>query len=469
MKLYNTLTRRLEEFQPINSPHVSFYHCGPTVYWTQHIGNMRGMTMADLIRRSLTYVSYDVNFVRNYTDVGHLTSDADEGEDKMEKAAKREKISPDQIANKYIDIFEKDIAKLNIIPANHKPRASQYIAEMIEMINVLINKKHAYITTQAIYFDVSTFPRYNALNKQKIDLNIKGMGKGKADDPEKKHPADFVLWFFKTGTHRNALQTWETPWGEGFPGWHIECSVMSKKFLGDTIDIHMGGIEHVPIHHTNEIAQSESANEKPFVRYWLHNEHLTISGDKMAKSQGTGYALSEIIEKGFDSLDLRYFFLTAHYRSRQNFTWEALKNAKQSRKQLMSIQQNIYQDHLPNKINYSNQALKFKNYFVESISNDVQIPQALAVLWNMIKDKNLSPVEKYSLLLDFDQVLGLKLDLLPTQHTIPHEIRLLANQRQEAKDKKDYVTADNIRKQIENKGYLIEDQESGYQLKLKNY
>jgi len=244
---------------------------------------------------------------------------------------------------------------------------------------------------------------------------------------------------------------------------------MSKKLLGETIDIHMGGIEHIPVHHTNEIAQSESANEKPFVRYWLHNEHLTISGDKMAKSQGTGYALSEIIEKGFDSLDLRYFFLTAHYRSRQNFTWEALKNAKQSRKQLMSIQQNIYQDHLPNKINYSNQALKFKNYFVESISNDVQIPQALAVLWNMIKDKNLSPVEKYSLLLDFDQVLGLKLDLLPTQHTIPHEIRLLANQRQEAKDKKDYVTADNIRKQIENKGYLIEDQESGYQLKLKNY
>jgi len=468
MKLYNTLTRRLEEFQPINPPHVSFYHCGPTVYWTQHIGNMRGMTMADLIRRSLTYVGYNVNFVRNYTDVGHLTSDADEGEDKMEKASRREKLSPDKIAQKYIDIFEKDITLLNNLPANHNPRASQYVTEMIEMIKILINKKHAYITSQAIYFNVSTFSYYNALNKQKIDLNIKGMGKGKVDDHEKKHPADFVLWFFKVGEYKNALQTWQSPWGKGFPGWHMECSAMSKKLLGETIDIHMGGIEHIPVHHTNEIAQSESANEKKFVNCWLHNEHLTISGDKMAKSQGTGYSLSELIEKGFDPLDLRYFFLTAHYRSRQNFTWEALKNAKQSREQLISILQTIYQDHLPDKIDYSNKALGYKKTFIEAISNDIQIPQALAVLWNTVKNKNISPLEKYGLLLEFDQVFGLSLDLLPTQHRIPNEIRLLAEQRQEAKDKKDYVTADNIRKQIENKGYLIEDQERLYHIKQKN-
>lgn len=468
MKLFNTLTRQLEDFKPINPPHVSFYHCGPTVYWTQHIGNMRGMTMADLIRRSLMYVGYDVNFVRNYTDVGHLTSDADQGEDKMEKASRREKLSPDQIAQKYIDIFEKDILLLNNLPANHNPRASKYISEMIEMIKILIIKKHAYITSQAIYFDVSTFPDYNALNKQKIDLNIKGMGKGKADDPEKKHPTDFVLWFFKVGEYKNALQTWQSPWGVGFPGWHMECSAMSKKLLGETIDIHMGGVEHISIHHTNEIAQSESANGKAFVNYWLHNEHLTISGDKMAKSQGTGHSLSEIIEKGYDPLDLRYFFLTAHYRSRQNFTWEALKNAKQSREQFISTLQTIYQDYLPNKRDYSSKALEYKKSFIEAISNDIQIPQALAVLWNTVKSKDLLPVEKYKLALDFDHVFGLKLDLLPTQHLIPKEIMLLANQRQEAKDKKDFITADNIRKEIENKGYLIEDQVNGYQIKLKN-
>jgi len=251
MKLFNTLTRKLETFQPIKAPRVTFYHCGPTVYWTQHIGNLRGMTMADLIRRTLIYFGYEVNFVRNYTDVGHLVSDADTGEDKMEKASRREQLAPDQIAKKYIDIFENDTRQLNILPPDQTPRASRHVPGMIAMIKTLLEKKHAYITDLAIYFDVSTFSRYNALNKQKPDLNIPGAGKGKVADSQKKHNADFALWFFKRGEHANAVQTWETPWGVGFPGWHIECSVMAEKFLGETIDIHMGGIEHISIHHTN--------------------------------------------------------------------------------------------------------------------------------------------------------------------------------------------------------------------------
>src|SRR3990167_10930559 len=328
MKLYNTLTRKIEEFKPLEPEKVRFYHCGPTVYWVQHIGNLRAMTWADLIRRSLIYLGFKVNFVRNYTDVGHLTSDQDEGEDKMEKGAKREGLTPDQIAEKYIKIFDADTQKLNILPPDHKPRATQFIQQMIEMIRILLEKTHAYITDYAVYFDLSTFKNYNQLNRQKIDLNIAGMGKAKVDDPQKKHFSDFALWFFKKGAHKNALQTWSSPWGEGFPGWHIECSVMSKTLLGDTIDIHMGGVEHISVHHSNEIAQSESANGVTFVKYWLHNEHLKVEGGKMAKSAGTGLTLSDVIEKGFNPLDLRYFYLMAHYRSKQNFTWKALVSAQ---------------------------------------------------------------------------------------------------------------------------------------------
>ncbi|MBI2641477.1 cysteine--tRNA ligase, partial [Candidatus Roizmanbacteria bacterium] len=327
MLLYNTLTRKHEEFKPIEQGKIRFYHCGPTVYWVQHIGNLRAMTWADLIRRSLTFLGYKVTFVRNYTDVGHLVSDQDEGEDKMEKGARREGLTPSQIADKYIKIFNEDTQKLNIIPPDHAPRATEFIQQMIEMIQVLLKKKHAYITEYAVYFDISTFKNYNELNRQKIDLNIAGAGKGKIEDPGKKHFSDFALWFFKKGAHKNALQTWPSPWGEGFPGWHIECSVMAKSLLGETIDIHMGGVEHIAVHHTNEIAQSESANGIAFVNYWLHNEHLNVESEKMAKSAGTSFTLSDIIKKGYDPLDLRYFYLNAHYRSKQNFTWESLSGA----------------------------------------------------------------------------------------------------------------------------------------------
>ncbi len=473
MKLYNTLSRKLEEFKSLEPSQVKFYHCGPTVYWVQHIGNMRAVVWSDLIRRSLEFLDYKVTFVRNYTDVGHLTSDEDQGEDKMEKGAKREGLSPDEIANKYIKIFDEDIKKLNILRPDFRPRATEYIEPMIEMIKTLLDKKHAYITDLAIYFDVSTFKNYNKLNKQKMDLNEAGKGKGNVEDHEKRHFSDFALWFFKKGSHKNALQTWPSLWGEGFPGWHIECSVMAKKLLGDTIDIHMGGVEHIPVHHTNEIAQSEAANGVKFVNYWLHNEHLNVDGAKMAKSQGTGFTLAQIIEKGFDPHDLRYFFLNAHYRSKQNFTWEALKAAQTSYTKMKNMV-NSYKIPL-NSPNSQRTALsdekltkldQYRTRFVEAISNDFQIPQALAIMWEMLKS-NVPSQDKGDLALEFDQILGLNLSNIskPSNESVPPEILQLAQDREDARKNKDFKLSDDLRQKITEKGFTIEDSPSGFKIK----
>lgn len=467
MKIYNTLTRNLEELKPITDKQILFYHCGPTVYWVQHIGNLRAMTWADLIRRSLIFNEFKVKFVRNYTDVGHLTSDEDIGEDKMEKGAKREGLTPQEIADKYIAIFENDTKELNIIKPDFKPRASKYIKQMQEMIQTLLNKGFAYITDLAVVYDVSKFSEYNKLNKQNLDFNKPGAGKGTVDDPQKKHFADFNLWVFKKGIHKNALQTWPSPWGEGFPGWHIECSVMAKAILGKTIDIHMGGVEHISVHHTNEIAQSEAANNVPFVHYWLHNEHLIINDAKMAKSLGTGYTLKEIKNKGFSPLDLRYFYLSAHYRSKQNFTWEALSNAKESLAKLRRIileLQNTNLTHESNKTNESNESNSFSQSFIDAISNDFQIPQALAVIWEMLKS-DISAKEKLKLLFRFEKVVGLNLDQI-VEDKIPKEIIKIAEERLVAKEKNDYKKSDELRKKINSLGFTIEDLEDNkYKLK----
>lgn len=464
MKLYNTLTRKIEEFKPIEDKKVRFYHCGPTVYWVQHIGNLRAMTWADFIRRSLIYLGYKVRFVRNYTDVGHLVSDEDRGEDKMEKGAKREGLSPKQIADKYIKIFEDDTKVLNILEPDYKPRATEYIKQMQEMIQILLDQGFAYITSLAVVYDISKFEGYNKLNHQKFELNLKGAGKGTIEDPEKKHFADFNLWVFKKGVHKNALQTWPSAWGEGFPGWHIECSVMAKTILGDTIDIHMGGIEHISVHHTNEIAQSEAANKSLFAHYWIHNEHLNVNDEKMAKSKGTSYTLKEIIDRGFDPLVLRYFFQSAHYRSKQNFTWEALKSAKESLAKLKTLISNLrFSSNESHKLHESNKTHSFNQRFSDSLANDFQIPQATAVMWEMLKS-DLAPQEKLSLLLDFDQVFGLKLDEV-NEEKIPDEIIELAKNRVGYKQKKDFQKADEIRKTISDKGYQIEDLKNDFKIK----
>jgi len=448
LKLYNTLTRKKETFKPIKKNEVSFYHCGPTVYWTQHIGNIRGMFCADITVRTFKYLEYKVNHIRNYTDVGHLTSDADKGEDKMEKAAQREKLDPQTIAEKYIKIFEQDVKDLNILEPTHKPRATEYIQEMIEMAQTLLDKNYAYKTNLAIYFDVSKAENYTLLSGQKLEEQIKDAGKAEISDPDKKSSHDFALWFFKAGKHKNALQSWDSPWGQGFPGWHIECSVMAKKYLGNTIDIHMGGIEHIPIHHTNEIAQSEAANGVKFTNYWLHNEHLLVEGKKMSKSKGTGYSLEEIKEKSFDPLALRYLFLQAHYRSKQNFTWDSLTSAQKGFNNLINQIKELGQE--TGQINQ-----EYKDNFIEKISDDFNTPQALVIVQQILKS-DLTNQDKLATLLDFNKVLGLNLNKLE-KVKIPEEIEKLVQEREQARKDEDWNKSDQIRKQIEEKGFRVED------------
>ncbi len=462
IKIYNTLRRKKEEFKPIKKNRATFYQCGPTVYWTQHIGNLRGMACGDLIVRILKFNDYDVAHVRNYTDVGHLTSDTDEGEDKMEKGANRENKSPAEIADKYIKIFEADTKELNLLEPAFKPRATKHIKEMIEMIQTLIEKGFAYSTDFAVYFEISKTKDYTRLSGQKLEENIAGAGVGDVNDPQKRSPADFVLWFFKAGKHKNALQCWSSPFksplaenGEGFPGWHIECSAMSKKYLGDTIDIHMGGIEHIPVHHTNEIAQSESANGVPFVHYWIHNEHLTVDGNKMAKSEGTAFSLAEIKEKGFSPMALRYFFFQAHYRSQQNFTWEAIESAQNGLAHLYNQIRG-----LGDKIGKVNK--EFKNQFTEALNDDFNVPQGFAIIPELLKS-DLKNEDKLATLLEFDKVLGLEFQIASSQkqEKIPESVTGLVKIREEMRQKKDWQEADKIRIQIEELGYSVEDASSG--------
>lgn len=458
LKLFNTLSKNKEVFYPLVPREVSIYQCGPTVYWVQHIGNMRAMVIADVLVRMFKYLDYDVKFARNYTDVGHLTSDGDNGEDKMIKGAKREGLTPDEIAQKYIELFEKDVYELNTIEPNFKPHATDYILEMTEFVAKLIEKDFAYITPLAVYFDISKAKDYTRLSGQVLENNIEDAGHGTVSDQNKKNPADFVVWFFKAGVHENALQTWPNPFSdrEGFPGWHIECSAMIKKLLGDTIDIHMGGIEHIPVHHTNEIAQSESVNDKTLATIWMHNEHLLVDGKKMSKSEGTSYALKDIKERGFSPASLRYLFLNSHYKSKQNFTWEALQGAQTALERL--------QDHLGEETGTVN--IDYQKRFAEFVTNDLDIPRALAIAWEVAKDTSISSADKTATLLDFDRILGL--GLTPKQQVLtPENIKALVNSREEARKNKNWIESDRLRDEINSLGYEILDTEKGQEVRRK--
>ena len=466
LKLYNTLTRKKEIFKPIKKGLVAFYHCGPTVYWTQHIGNMRGMLCADIVVRTFKYLDYQIKHVRNYTDVGHLTSDQDQGEDKMEKRAKQEKVSPKKIAEKYTKIFEQDVSDLNILEPTEKPKATEHIQDIVDMVQILLKKGYAYSTDLAIYFDVSRAKNYTRLSGQKLEDKIKDAGKGNVSDPQKKHAADFALWFFKAGKHKNALQYWSSPFssslienGLGFPGWHIECSVMANKRLGKTIDVHMGGIEHIPVHHTNEIAQSESANGVKFANYWLHNEHLLVENEKMSKSEGNLISLKDIKNKNFNPLALRHLFLQAHYRSKINFTWKNMEAAQTGYSKL--IRQIKGLGDKKGEINK-----EYRNEFIKKISDDFNIPQGLAFAYEVLKS-DLSNPDKKATLLNFDDVLGLRLDSSKKEDIIPEEIKNLLKERKKARNNKDFQESDRVRKEIEEKGFKIEDTEKGQKISPK--
>jgi cysteinyl-tRNA synthetase len=455
IKLTNTLARQKEAFQPIQAGKVGIYSCGPTVYATPHIGNFRAFIFADLLRRSFEFLDYEVTQVMNITDVGHLTSDSDAGEDKLEKGAKREGISPLDVARKYEKEFFRDMEKINIKKPSQSPRASEHIEEQIALIKKLEAKGFTYETSDGIYFDTTKFENYGKLGGQKIE--DKEAGKRVEVKSEKKNPADFALWKFCVGENKKHILRWKNPSGEGegFPGWHLECSAMSSKYLGETFDIHTGGVDHIPVHHENEIAQSEAASGKKFVNYWLHNEFLTVDGGKMSKSLGNLFTIEDIEKKEIDPLAFRYLALNSHYRSKLNFTWEALKNANHSLNNLRTIFRNI-----PSDGDVDTGSLE---KFQKALADDLNSPKALAIAWEYAR----SDAASQPTLNKFDEVLGLNLGKTEEVIKLDTKQKQLLEERKTARASKDFAKSDKIRDQFAALGLEIEDSGDGEQIVKK--
>ena len=469
LSFFNTLTKQKDVFQlPSPARKVRMYNCGPTVYGMQHIGNLSMFVFTDILRRALEWNGFSVKQVINITDVGHLSSDTDVGEDKMTLGLKREKLkltleNMRLLADRYADIFIADLEKLNINTSQIQfPRASDHVPAQIAMIKTLEEKGYAYKMSDGVYFDTERFPRYGQLG----GIDLEGLKEGARVAPVsgKRNPTDFALWKL------NPKLGWESPWGKGFPGWHIECSAMIRVTLGERIDIHTGGIEHIPIHHNNEIAQSECATGKrPLSRFWLHREHIQMQGDKIAKSKGNAVYLSEIIERGFHPLSLRYLFLGAHYRTPANFSWEALTASQNALGNLLSI--------VDKAVAASGNVLgtapsSWMKKFRAHINDDLDTPGALATLWDMTKDTSLSPPDLLAGVIEMDKVLGLDLhepdeaaqrltskDIAVAE--LPQEVRELIERREEARNRKNWQGADALRAQIQEKGFTVEDSGTG--------
>jgi len=447
IKFFNSLTKRKEDFSP-SSDVVKMYSCGPTVYSYPHIGNMRAYLFMDNIRRVLKYNGYKIDGVINITDVGHLTSDADEGEDKMLVASQREHKSPWEIAKFYTEIFFQEAKKLNIDMPEHVAPATSVINEIIKFVQGLIDKGLAYITSKGVYYDISKFPGYGKLGGA-VDSKMAG---ARIDVDEEKHnPYDFVLWVKAPKEH---IMKWESPWGIGYPGWHIECSVIGNKYLGEYIDIHTGGVDHKTIHHENEIAQSDGLCGHQVVKFWMHVEFLQVDGGKMGKSLNNMYTLDDLKAKGFESEDFRYFYFNAHYSKQQNFTFEALKGAQNGLKSF----KNLVLSHKNGANDVSNEKIEeYKNEFLQAINDDLNMPKALAVCQKMLKENK--SIKIYQTMLEFNRVLGF--DFVEKEE-IPEEIKILAQNRWQAKQNRDFALADKLRKDILDKGYLIKDSKEGF-------
>lgn len=491
IRLYNTMSREIEEFVPLTPGKVKLYACGPTVYDYTHLGHIRKYILDDVLVRLMRYLAYEVTHVMNVTDVGHLVSDADTGEDKLEKGARREGKTAWEVAKFYEDYFFKTMDKVLVKRPDIVCRATEHIKEQIGLIKRLEEKGFTYKIGDGIYYDSSKFADYGKL----AQLNIKGQ-KARARVEQvsgKKHPTDFALWKFSypsdqpfdSAQGKKRDMEWDSPWGKGFPGWHIECSAMSLKYLGNayengtfsgersrTIDVHTGGIDHIPIHHTNEIAQSEGATGKPFVKYWVHHNHLFINGQKMSKSLGNFYVLEDVINHQFDPLSLRYLFLQTHYRQEANFTWDALSGAQSAytqlkshiagiEKQIENSARSVLSDEKLVKVN------ELRKKFKDVIRFDLNTAQALSVMWEMVKC-NIPPGDKYDLLMICDEVLGLGLkDVTVESETmvVPPQVRELFTRREQARTEKQWKAADTLRRQIEAAGFVIEDTSSGSSVK----
>lgn len=447
MQIYltNTLSKEKEVFQPLTPDHVGMYHCGPTVYDFIHIGNLRAFTLADITRRVFEYNNYQVNQVMNITDIGHLVSDGDDGDDKMTKGLKREGWDitlPNmlKLARKYEDVFLSDISEMNILRPKIIARASEHIDEDITIIKNLEAKGHTYTTSDGVYFATETMHDYGKLG----NIMQTTHDHARIENSEKKNPRDFALWKL------DATKGWESPWGQGFPGWHIECSGMSMKYLGDQFDIHTGGHDLASVHHNNEIAQSEcSTGHVPFVNYWLHNEFVNMGEEKMAKSGGNSVTLETLREKNINPLALRYLYLQSHYRSQVSFSWDALTASQTALKKLHATVQNLPNDGIVSE--------SYQKLFNEMINDDFNVAGGLAIVWELLKNKDVSDADKKATILDFDRVLGLKLDEKMSEQEIPANVQVLIDERNTARAEKNWAKSDELRDQIKALGFEVQD------------
>lgn len=460
MKLYNTLTRKKEEFAPLDGKTVRMYSCGPTVYNFAHIGNMRTYIFMDILRRTLRYEGYKVKGVMNITDVGHLLSDADEGEDKMEKAAKEQRKSPYEIADFYTKVFFDDLKKLNIGKPELTPKATEHIREMLDFVYTLCEKGYGYETSDGIYFDISKFPAYGQLSG--INLEDQKAGARVEVNDEKRSPFDFAIW--KKAPKEHIMQ-WDSRWGKGYPGWHIECSAMSKKYLGEVFDIHTGGVDHIPIHHENEIAQSYGDSGKNPAKFWMHGEFMLVNNGKMSKKLGNTYLVSQLEEMGYSPMCFRYFCLNTHYRKKLNFTFEGMDGAKTAYARLCAL----VAKHREGENDVSEEKLAaYRKEFEEDVTDDLNVPGAMGVLWTMLKEPASRKI--YALALEMDKIFGLKLDEAKAEEVkeeFPAEITAIANERAAARAAKDWGKSDELRAKLDELGYAVKDTKEGYTLTRK--
>jgi cysteinyl-tRNA synthetase len=468
--IFNTLGHRVEEFEPLNPPVVTYYSCGPTVYLPQHLGNMRAYMFVDTLRRALELNGYEVRHVMNITDVGHMTSDADAGEDKIEKTARAEGKTPREVADFYIAQFTRDCGKLNIrLPAPPLLcRATDHVADMIALIERIVERGYGYVTRSGVYFDVEKWrgqSRVGRLSRQSLDEQH--AGQRLEHSPDKKSPHDFALWVLNQPDH---LMQWESPWGRGYPGWHIECSAMSMRYLGETIDIHTGGLDHIPVHHENEIAQSESATGKPFVRYFVHNAFLVgMEGAKISKSAGRFPLLDDLVAAGINPLAFRLLCLGAKYRSELAFSLDAVRAAERNLDYFAEFARNLSEDDAGAAAD-SAWAGEFDERFVEALNNDLNTPQALAVAFELVAEAYRRGDKRiWNTLKKFDAVLGLGLEAMrkETQGEFPPEIAALQRERDAARAAKDFKRADELRKELEAEGYEVKDHRGGSTIMLR--
>lgn len=464
IRLFNTMGRELQEFRPLAADCVALYTCGPTVYDFAHIGNLKTYVFEDLLRRTLEYCGYRVRHVMNVTDVGHLSDDADEGDDKMVKSAREKGKTIWEIAEFYAKAFFRDFGLLNCLAPTVVCKATDHIADMIALIRRIEANGYTYVADGNVYFDISRFPKYGKMAL--LDRQELKAGARIAVDSGKKNPFDFVLWFTRSKFENQAM-LWDSPWGKGYPGWHIECSAMSMKYLGERIDIHCGGIDHIPVHHTNEIAQSEAATGMPWVNYWLHGEFLNMSGAKMAKSAGNFTTLSSLMEQGYGPLDYRYYLLGAHYRSPLQFGLEALDAARTARRGLMEKVVRLKESVGAPAASLHGKAAGYVESFRSNAAEDLNMPRCLADLWTLLRDPEVAEDGKLAAVLEMDRVLGLDLADAKREEApkVDGEAEALIRERDEARKQRNFRRADEIRDILLKKGYKLEDGAAGTRIK----